>query len=354
MRSASRTSSPNLTALRSRIPLHPRPGAARSRQRVLRSERRRYHRQVAEAFEALSQAVTATSRSWPSIGRKAASRCVRPFTSCSPVIGRASWVQRRSHRALPQGDGTHRRVRDPSAPISPYLLHERLGDVYLENLSDQDQARIRLHRLPCCSRRSAGSRRGRAQLASIDMLQGDLVEAKMNFERALAACPVCRMIRRAIGALRPGLPLHFPRRYGPGGRLRSRASVWRAAIGDLRGLAELYRQRGLIADIQGQPGWLRAYARRYLKLYEQLRTAAVAQAHNNVAVGYRQLGRFGRRTPSSGGTRAGPAHRRHPRSGAAAAQSRRSCCWIKDWQTKPSKRCWKRCRWRSLPALSHV
>ena len=62
-------------------------------------------------------------------------------------------------------------------------------------------------------------------------------------------------------------------------------------IGDLHGLADAYRLRGSLADSQGRTRLAAAYARRCLKLYEQLMDLPqLAQAHNNVAVGYRTLG----------------------------------------------------------------
>ncbi len=262
---------------------------------LLRTERRRYHRQVAEAFEALSQAtdrnVEVLAFHWQEGGEpmRAAAYLVQSGDRARQ-LGSSTEATSYFHKAMELIAG----AQDPSAPIMPYLLHERLGDVYLENLSDQDQARIHYTAFLAAASEPLDRARGASKLASIDLLQGDLAEAQMYFEHALAHLsdlPANPAGNRA----RCGLAYLFISRgemAQAGVYIRQSVRLARS-IGDLRGLADAYRLRGIIADSQGHTRRAASYARRCLKLYEQLMDLPqLVQGYNNVAVGYRKLGYF--------------------------------------------------------------
>lgn len=260
---------------------------------LLRTDRRRYHRQVAEAFEALRSAsernIEVLAFHWQESGEpmRAVVYLVQSGDRARQ-IGSSVEATAHFHKAMDLIDGSE----GPSAPIRPYLLHERLGDVYLENLSDQDQACIHYTAFLAAASEPLDRARGARKLASIYMLQGELAEAQMHFERALAH--LSGLPAEPEGnRVRCGLAYLFISRGDmaqAGVHLRQSIRLARS-IADLRGLADAYRLRGIIADSQGHTRLAAAYARRCLKLYEQLMDLPqLAQAYNNVAVGYRKLG----------------------------------------------------------------
>ena len=264
---------------------------------LLRTERRRYHRQVAEAFEALSQAsdrnVEMLAFHWQESGEpmRAAGYLVQSGDRARR-LGASVEATTHFHNAMELIGG----AEDSSAPIRPYLLHERLGDVYLENLSDQDQARIHYTAFLAAASAPLDRARGARKLASIDMLQGDLLEAEATLERALATLsdlqtdPELNRVRCALAYLC----------VSRGDLLRAcllaRQSIRLArSIDDTRGMADAYRIRDIIADREGNPRLALAYARRCIWLYGDLKDLPrLVQANNNAADSCRQLGQLNR------------------------------------------------------------
>lgn len=260
---------------------------------LLRSERRRYHREVALALEGKYQGsdknVETLALHWRRGGDLArAAGYYAQSGDRARSLGASLEATNFFQTALDLLGG----VADSPASLDPAALHERLGDVYLENLSAQDQALVHYSGFAGGAATPIDKARGARKLASTYMLEGDLVRAQVHFEEALrllAGLPADPEANR----VRCGLAyLAISRGDLSQAGVHVRLSIGLArSIGDPRGLADAYRLRGIIADSQGNPRLSLAYARRCLRLYQELRDLPqLAQAHNNVAVGCRQLG----------------------------------------------------------------
>lgn len=264
---------------------------------LLRTERRRYHRRVAETLEALTQPAAddletlALHWQWGGDLVRATGYLVQSGDRARQ-LGSSEESARHYQTALQHASSPE----VAAAQVSPHLLHERLGDVYLEHMSNQDDAWSHYAAFMAGADTSIDRARAARKLASIHMLQGDLHEARAHFETALAhltdlpANPEANRVRCGLAYL-----------FVSQGDLQQagihvRQSVRMArSIGDTRGLADAYRIRGIIANHQGNPRLSLAYARRCLALYQELRDLPqTVMAINNIADSCRQLGQLRR------------------------------------------------------------
>ena len=154
---------------------------------LLRSQRRRYHHQVAEAFEALSQAsdrnVEVLAFHWQEGGEpmRAAAYLVQSGDRARQ-LGSSTEATVYFHKAMELIAGSAR----PLGADQAVSAARAVGRCVSGEPVRSGPGAHPLHRLPCGSQRTAGScARGARKLASIDMLQGDLAEAQVYFERAL-------------------------------------------------------------------------------------------------------------------------------------------------------------------------
>ncbi|MEZ4769733.1 MAG: adenylate/guanylate cyclase domain-containing protein [Caldilineales bacterium] len=262
---------------------------------LLRTQRRHYHRRVAETLEALAQQGAADVESlalhWQRGGDlvRAAGYLVQSGDRARQ-IGSSEEAARHYQTALQLANSPE--VAD--AQISPHLLHEKLGDVYLENLSDQEEAWSHYAAFMAGATTDLDCARAARKLASIYVLQGNLPEARVHFEKALAlladypAAPENNRVRCGLAYL----SVSQGNLEQAGVHVRSSVGLARK-IGDTRGLADAYRIRGIIADHQGNPRLALAYARRCLPLYEKQKDLPqFVMATNNVADSCRQLGQL--------------------------------------------------------------
>jgi tetratricopeptide (TPR) repeat protein len=178
------------------------------------------------------------------------------------------------------------------ALIEPYRIHERLGDVYLENLSRHDEALEHYTSFLNLAESEEDLARGARKVAMVHVLRGDLREAQEYFETALARLGPLPLTAE-MSRVHCGLAYLFISRYRLD-RAAEHASTGleiSSQVDDARGLADANKALGSIAYYRGKLEVACQYYERSLALYRELGDLVrTAQACNNVGDCYRRLG----------------------------------------------------------------
>ncbi|MBN2392961.1 MAG: tetratricopeptide repeat protein [Anaerolineae bacterium] len=270
---------------------------------LLRKERRIFHRQVAETLEELSHKSIEDHADYDN-----------PVELLAHHWERAEEPAKAAHYLLRAGDRARRlgasleaiefyqsalekaAVLEASGDtIELNSIHEKLGDVYLENLSRHDEALEHYATFIALARSGEDLARGMRKVGVVHLLRGELKTAHKHYEAALAQLdslpPLAETSRVHCG---------FAYLYVCEDQLEKAIIHARAGldisdkIGDIRGLADANRQLGVIADARRELDSACTYFERSLELYRELGDLPrLAQACNNVGDSYRQLGQMG-------------------------------------------------------------
>jgi len=265
---------------------------------LLRRERRIFHRQVAETLEQLFS-----------------ERIEEQVELLAYHWDRAEELQKAIHYLVRTGDRARRlgasleaidfyqsalqkvsELKAEGAAIEPYRIHERLGDVYLVNLSRHDESLEHYKAFLALAEAMEDLARGERKVASVYMLRGDLAKAQPHYETALARLSSLPPLAEA-SRVHCGLAyLLMSRNRMDEAEQHARASVEISGqISDTRGLADANRVMGVIASHRGNLEAACRYDERSLALYRELGDLPrIAQACNNVGDSHRLLGRMDR------------------------------------------------------------
>jgi class 3 adenylate cyclase/tetratricopeptide (TPR) repeat protein len=190
--------------------------------------------------------------------------------------------------ALEKADGR----KDGELPVGRYRVHERLGDVYMENLSRLDEALEQYTAFMELSESEADAARAARKVATVYLVRGDLARAQAYYEAALARLND-----------RPPLPetsrVHYCLAYlftsknqldAAGHHAEASLRISRQ-VDDIRGLADAHRVMGMIADHRRDLQTACECAERSLELYRQVGDLPrMVAACNNMGHTYRLLG----------------------------------------------------------------
>ncbi|NIV37091.1 MAG: tetratricopeptide repeat protein, partial [Anaerolineae bacterium] len=265
---------------------------------LLRKERRIFHRRVAEALEKLfpdhvEEQAGRLAYHWERAGEsekaisyllQAGDRARRLGASMEAIDFYQLALQR---LAAPEASG---------ATIERHRIHERLGDVYLLNLSRHDEALEHYESFLALAESEEGRARAGRKIAVVHLLRGRSTEAQEHYEAALArlsALPPCAEASR--------LHCGFAYLLVSRNRLQEAGEHARAGleisgrIGDASGLAEANKVMGMMAYYREDLEVACERFERSLALYRELGDLPrTAQACNNVGHTYRRLGEMDR------------------------------------------------------------
>ncbi|UCC61498.1 MAG: tetratricopeptide repeat protein [Anaerolineae bacterium] len=187
-------------------------------------------------------------------------------------------------------------LKAPSRTVELHHLHERLGDVYLVNLSRQDEALDHYASFLALAESEQDVARGARKVAGVHLARGDLTEAQKHYETALARLsslpPLAEASRVHFGLA--SLLVYRNRLDEAEGHARASLEI-SDQIADARGLADANKVLGVIASRRGELEAACEYDEHSLGFYRELGDLPrTAQACNNVGDSYRLLGQMGR------------------------------------------------------------
>jgi class 3 adenylate cyclase/tetratricopeptide (TPR) repeat protein len=260
---------------------------------LLKKERRVYHRQAAEAIERLfadriEDQVELLALHWQRADEpwQATGYLLRAGDRASHLG--ASWQAIEFYRAalkLAVGAG-----RQPRVP--PHAIHEKLGDVFYEHLSRQDDALAYYQQFLQSAQGDEEAARAARKLAALYLLRGDVGQAHRHYQIALAR----------LRELPPGAEacrVHYGLAYLFVSRNELEPAQEQATLsmdaaqrsGDRMGQADAFRMLGIIASQKRQHQVALDYDLKSLELYRVLADLPrLAHACNNVGDSYRQMG----------------------------------------------------------------
>jgi len=187
-------------------------------------------------------------------------------------------------------------LKAPREAIELHRIHERLGDVYLVNLSRHDEALEHYRSFLDLAQSEKDEVRGARKVAGVHLLRGDLTEAQRCYETALARLsslpplPEASRVHHGFSHL-----LTLRSRWDEAAQHAAASLEISRRIGDTRGLADAYRLMSAIAKQRGDLEAACRYDENCLELYRELGDLPrTAQALNNVGDSYRLLGQMDR------------------------------------------------------------
>jgi tetratricopeptide (TPR) repeat protein len=192
--------------------------------------------------------------------------------------------------ALPQAQALPKRERT----VHLRQIHERMGDVYFEALSRHDEALAHYQAFLSLAQVDEDRARGERKVGGVYMLRGDLARAQSSLDRALSILdplPPHAETSRVRFAL---AYLFVLRNDLECAAAHADASLEAArVVDDARGIADAYRERGVIASMQGQVEESITFQERSLALYRELGDLMrTTQTCNNIGNSYRLVGRM--------------------------------------------------------------
>ncbi len=183
-------------------------------------------------------------------------------------------------------------VDDAELTVGRHRIHERLGDVYLENLSRLDDALEQYGAFMGLSASDEDAARAARKVATVHLVRGDLARAQEYYETALKRLDGLPLLAET-GRVHYCLAYLFASRNQlDAARRHAEASLHISReLDDTRGLADAHRVMGMIADHLGHLQTAGECAERSLELYRQVGDLPrVVAACNNVGEVYRRLG----------------------------------------------------------------
>lgn len=269
---------------------------------LLRRERRIFHRQVAETLEQLSHKDIEEHADYDN-----------PVELLAHHWERAEEPAKAIHYLLRAGDRARRlgasleaikfyqsalekaaALKASGDAIELHSIHEKLGDVYLENLSRHAEALEHYATFIALARSGEDLARGMRKVGVVHLLRGELKIAHKHYEAALAQLDSLPPLAET-SRVHCGLAYLFACEDQ-----LEKATIHAHAgldisdqISDIRGLADAHRQLGIIANAKRELDSACTHFERSLELYRELGDLPrFAQACNNVGDSYRQLGRM--------------------------------------------------------------
>ncbi len=188
------------------------------------------------------------------------------------------------------------RLEAPDAVIKVSRIHERLGDVYLVNLSRHDEALEHYEAFLELAGSEEDRARATRKVATVHLLRADLAQALEHYEAALARLsslpPLAETSRVHCGL---AYVLAYRNRLDEATEHAGASLEISGQIDDARGLADASKAMALIAYYRGQLDAACQHFERSLELYRELGDLPrIAQACNNVGDSYRRLGQMSR------------------------------------------------------------
>ncbi len=265
---------------------------------LLKKDRRVFHRQVAETLERLypdrmEEQVGLLAHHWE--------RAEEPEKAIHYLLRAADRARRLGasleaiafyQLALQKATG----LKTTADVFELHRIHERLGDVYLENLSQHDEALEHYMSFLSLAESEEDRARGDRKVAVVHLLRGDLTEAQEHYEEALARLSSLPPLPET-GRVHSGLAyLLISRNQLDEAAKHARASLEISdSIQDTRGLADANKAMGNILYYRGELEAACGYFERSLALYRELGDLPrTAQGCNNVGDNYRRLGQMDR------------------------------------------------------------
>ncbi len=261
-----------------------------------KTRRRLLHRRVAEVLEGLfperiEEQVTLLAQHWQRGGKpQKAAHFWAQAGDRARRLGASLEAVRFYRQALTQA-GAHKKAESDTLAAS---VHERLADVYVENLSRHDDGLDHYASFLKLAESQQDLARGERKTAMVYLLSGDFAQAQGYYERALdrlGTLPVSIESNRVHCGLAHLLVF--------GNRLHEAADHARVALeisrelGDKRGLADAIKAMGIVAYNQGELQEACSHFEKSLELYRALGDLPrIAQGCNNVGEGYRRLGQM--------------------------------------------------------------
>jgi tetratricopeptide (TPR) repeat protein len=263
--------------------------------RLLKKERRRKHRQVAEALERsfperAQEQVEVLAHHWGQAGvpKKAIHYRVLAGERARCLGASLEAISFYEAAVLEMA-----RLQAPGLELELYQTHEGLGDVYLENLSRQDKALEHYEQFLQLSCSTEEQARAARKLAAVYLMQGDLTRARAYFERALISLrglPHHVETSRAHYGLAQLLSVYLGQVEEAKQHALASLEISQG-LGDTRGLADAHRVLGIIASQRSEAESARLHDEQSLELYRQAGDLPrTALACNNLGESYRLMG----------------------------------------------------------------
>ncbi len=263
-----------------------------------KQQRRVLHRQVAEAVERLfapriEENVEVLAYHWEQAAdlEKASHYLIRAGDRAARLGAslEAVHLYERARRMASQ-------LPSPRGELALRAIHEALGEVYLINLSQLDEALA--HYELFASHAAPGEEAARAarKVATVHVLRGNLEQAHKSYESALAELGPLSP-RAETSRVLNGLAylLNLQRRPAQAEEYALSSLEISRQANDAEGSAGAYTVLGIIASERGDMEQACADDERSLELYRQLGDLSrTARACNNVGENYRLLGQMDR------------------------------------------------------------
>jgi tetratricopeptide (TPR) repeat protein len=186
------------------------------------------------------------------------------------------------------------RIEKPHRPIERHHIHERLGDVFLVNLSQHDEALQHYEAFLNLAANEEEAARGERKIATIHLLNGDLPQAQEHYKTALSHLHSSPPTAEA-GRVHCGLAYLFTYRnqLDQAEQHANQGLELSHQANSVNGIAEGEKVLGMIETFRGNPEGASEHFQQSLDLYRQLGDLPrTAQAHNNLGNAYRMLGQL--------------------------------------------------------------
>ena len=263
-----------------------------------KQQRRVLHRQVAEAVERLfaqriEENVEVLAYHWEQAADmekashyliRAGDRAARLGASLEAVHLYEKALQKASQLPSPQGEQALR------------IIHEALGEVYLVNLSQLNEALAHYELFAKYAGPGEEAARAASKVGTIHVLRGNLAQAHKNYESALdelaslSPRPEISRVHHRLSYL-----LVLERRLEEAEQHAMSSLEISRQADDPRGCANAYNMLGIIANERGDVAGACLHDERSLEVYRQLGDlASTARTCNNVGDAYRLLGQMDR------------------------------------------------------------
>jgi class 3 adenylate cyclase/tetratricopeptide (TPR) repeat protein len=265
---------------------------------LLNRERRLYHRQVAETLEQLyadriPEHIELLAHHW---------EYAEEFERAISYLIQAG---DRARRLGASGEAVSffRSAQEKAETLAPAqgiddlrLIHERLGDIYMENLSRYGRALDHYRSFLALAATEQDLARGERKVGSVHLLRGEVEEAQDCFDRALDRLEALPPLAEASRIHYCLASLSFMRHELDEATRHAQTSLQIAQqVDDRRGMADAFRTMGGISNARGEPALRQQYDARSLELYRELGDwMRIAQACNNLGGSYQWSGQMDR------------------------------------------------------------
>jgi predicted ATPase/class 3 adenylate cyclase len=263
-----------------------------------KQQRRVLHRQVAEAVERLfapriEENVELLAYHWEQAADlEKASHYLIQAGDRTAHLGASLEAVHLYEKALHMAS----QLPSPQSELALRVIHEALGEVYLVNLSQLDEALTHYALFARYAAPGEGAARAASKMGTIHVLRGNLAQAHKSYESALAELGSLSP-RAETSRVHHGLSylLVLERRLEEAEQHALSSLEISRQANDLRESANAYNMLAIIANERGDVASACLHDERSLEIYRQLGDLAnTARACNNVGDAYRLLGQMDR------------------------------------------------------------